>query len=102
MAAKYKVRAMLKGRVKTGRSHLLSIDPKALDRTGLRREGEEKLFYNECRDETSYHFNHKQAKPFLSETSDSEYCNLLLYIKQIVVGCCLSFFNSYHIHTWMA
>jgi len=42
VAAKYKVTAILKGRVNTGRSHLLKIDPKALDRTGLRMIGKEK------------------------------------------------------------
>jgi len=42
VAAKYKVTAILKGRVKTGRSHLLKMDPKALYRIGLRTKGEEK------------------------------------------------------------
>lgn len=38
MAARYRVTAMLKGRVKTGRSRLLKIEPKALERMGLEME----------------------------------------------------------------
>lgn len=38
MAARYKVTAMLKGSVKTGRSHLLKMEFKALERTGLQME----------------------------------------------------------------
>lgn len=35
MAARYRVTAMLKGSVKTGRSHLLKMVPRALERMGL-------------------------------------------------------------------
>ena len=35
MAARYRVTAMLKGSVKTGRSHLLKMELKALEKMGL-------------------------------------------------------------------
>lgn len=38
MAARYRVTAMLKGSVKTGRSHLLKMVLRALDRMGLVEE----------------------------------------------------------------
>lgn len=44
MAARYRVTAILKGSVKTGRSHLLKMEPKALERMGLRTEAQEMLF----------------------------------------------------------
>lgn len=44
MAARYRVTAMLKGSVKTGRSHLLKMVPRALERMGLRAEAQEMPF----------------------------------------------------------
>lgn len=38
VAARYRVTAMLKGRVKTGRSHLLKMVFRALERMGLKEE----------------------------------------------------------------
>lgn len=42
MAARYRVTAILNGRVKTGRSHLLRTVPRALERMGLRAEAQER------------------------------------------------------------
>lgn len=44
MAARYRVTMMLKGSVNTGRSHLLKMEPRALDRMGLAAEAQETLF----------------------------------------------------------
>lgn len=44
MAARYKVTMMLKGSVNTGRSHLLKMEPRALERMGLVAEAQEMLF----------------------------------------------------------
>lgn len=38
MAERYSDKAMLKGRVKTGRSHLLSTELNALEKTGLKEQ----------------------------------------------------------------
>lgn len=44
MAARYRVTVMLKGSVNTGRSHLLKMVPRALERMGLVAEAQEMLF----------------------------------------------------------
>lgn len=44
MAARYRVTMMLKGSVNTGRSHLLKMEPRALERMGLVAEAQEMLF----------------------------------------------------------
>lgn len=44
MAARYRVTMMLKGSVNTGRSHLLKMEPRALERMGLVAEAQEMPF----------------------------------------------------------
>lgn len=53
MAARYSVTAMLKGNVKTGRSHLLRMVLRALERMGLRAESAEILVGRQAQDGTA-------------------------------------------------